>query len=69
MSIRTLPITVSQIFCKTILNFKGIVKSIIEPEDNFWSNSLCINGLTHSHLWCTHGMANMTHMDISSIDF
>ena len=29
------PITVLQVFCKIILNFKDIVKSIKGPDDNF----------------------------------
>ena len=40
MSIRTLPTTLNQIFCKTILKFRIIVKSIIDPDDNFFRN-LC----------------------------
>ena len=35
ISIRTLPTTLFQIFLKTILNFKVIVKSIIDPDNNF----------------------------------
>ena len=31
-------------FLKTILNFKVIVKSIIDPDNNFWRSS-SINGL------------------------
>ena len=31
-------------FCETILNFKVFVKSIIDPDNNFWSSS-SINGL------------------------
>ena len=45
MSITTLPTTLLQIVCKTILNFKVIAKSTIDPDDNFWRNSLSINGL------------------------
>ena len=36
MSIRTLPkLTLLQIFCKIILNFKVIVKSLIDPYNHF----------------------------------
>ena len=45
MLIRTLPTTLLQIFCKIILNSKVIVKSIIDPDDNSWMNSLSFNGL------------------------
>ena len=38
ISMRRLPTTLLQIFCKTILNFKVIVKNIIDPDDNVWSN-------------------------------
>ena len=31
-------------FVKTILNFKVIVKSIIDPDDNFWTNSQLLTG-------------------------
>ena len=44
--IRTLPITLLQIFSKIILNPKVIVKSIIDPDGNFQSNSSAENGLT-----------------------
>ena len=43
MSIRTLPTTLLPIFCKTNFNFKAIVKSIIDPDDNFWSKCQWIN--------------------------
>ena len=33
MSIRTLPTYLLQIFCKTILNFKVIVRSTIDPDN------------------------------------
>ena len=39
MSIRILSATLFQIFCKIILNFKEIVKGIIDPDDNFQRNS------------------------------
>ena len=39
MSIRILSTTIFQIFCKIILNFKVIVKGIIDPDDNFQRNS------------------------------
>ena len=32
--LRTLPTTLIQIFCKIILNFQDIVKSILDPYDN-----------------------------------
>ena len=32
---RTLPTTLLQKCCKTILNLQVIVKSIIDPDDNF----------------------------------
>ena len=38
MSIRTLPTTLLQFFCKNILNIKVIIKSTIDPEDNFLRN-------------------------------
>ena len=38
MFIRTLPITLLQIFCKIIFNSKVIVKSIIDPDYDFWKN-------------------------------
>ena len=39
MLIRIVPTTLLQIFRKTILNYKDIVKSIIDPDDNFSKNS------------------------------
>ena len=30
-----MPTTLLQIFCKIILNYKVIIKSIIDPDDNF----------------------------------
>ena len=33
-----------RIFCKIIPNFKVIVKSIIDPDDNFWRNSKVYTG-------------------------
>ena len=44
MLIRTLPTSLLQIFCKIILNSKVIVKSIIDPDDNFCNNGLMVNG-------------------------
>ena len=44
MSIRILLTTLFQIFRKIILNFKVIVKSIIDPDDNFQRNSLALMG-------------------------
>ena len=38
MFIGALSPTLLQIFCKIILNSKVIVKSIIDPDDNFWRN-------------------------------
>ena len=35
MSIRKISTTLPQIFCKMIFNYKDIVKSIIDPDDNF----------------------------------
>ena len=40
---RTKPTTLLQIFCKMILISKVIVKSILDPDDNF---CMSINGLT-----------------------
>ena len=40
MLIRTLPITLLQIFCQIILNFKVIALSIIDPDDTLL-NSQC----------------------------
>ena len=42
MSVRTVPTTLLQIFCKTILTFKVIVKGIIDPDDNFWRKVLAL---------------------------
>ena len=39
MSISILSTTLFQIFCKIILNFTVIIKSIIDPDDNFQRNS------------------------------
>ena len=39
MSIRILSTTLLQIFCVIILNFIVIVKSIIDPDNNFQRNS------------------------------
>ena len=39
MSIRILSTTLFQIFCKLILNFIVIVKSIIDPDNNFQRHS------------------------------
>ena len=39
MSIRILSTTLFQIFRKIILNFKVIVESIMDPDDNFQRNS------------------------------
>ena len=39
MLFRTFAITLLQIFCKIILNFQVIVKSILDPDYNFWKNS------------------------------
>ena len=50
MSIRTSPTTLLQIFCKSTLNLKVIVKSIIDPDDNIWRKSLSINGLNNCYL-------------------
>ena len=36
--------TVLQMFCKIIFNFKVIVKSLKDPDDNFTSNSKALNG-------------------------
>ena len=44
MSIRTLPTTLLQIFCKVILNFRVIVKSITDPDENLWKNSYVLMG-------------------------
>ena len=45
MSFGTLPTTLLQILYKTILHFKVIVKSIIDPDYSSRGNSLSINGL------------------------
>ena len=37
--IRKRPITEVELFCKTTLNSKVIVKGIIDPDGNFWRNS------------------------------
>ena len=47
MSIRTLPTTLRQIFCKTNLDFKVIAKTIIDPDNNFrW----------HSYVFLSYGV-------------
>ena len=43
MFIRVLPSTLLQIFCKIILYYEVIVKSIIDPDDNFFWKGL-VNG-------------------------
>ena len=40
MLIRTLLTTLLQIFCQTILNAEFIIKSILDPDDNIWRNSV-----------------------------
>ena len=42
--IRTLPTTLLQIFCKISCNSKVIVKSIIDPDDNFQRMSKALMG-------------------------
>ena len=44
MLIRTLPTTFLQIFSKIILNSKVSVKSILDPDDNFWRNAQVLMG-------------------------
>ena len=44
---RTLPTTLLQTFCKIILNSKVIIKSIIDPDDNFSRNSRDLLGWTY----------------------
>ena len=39
MFIRILPTALVQIFCDIILNSKVLVKSMLDPDDNFCSNS------------------------------
>ena len=39
MLIKTLPPTLLQIFCEIFHISKVIVKSIVDPDDNFWMNS------------------------------
>ena len=39
MLFQTSPATLLQIFCKIILNFQVIVRSIGGPDDNFWRSS------------------------------
>ena len=51
MLIRTLSTNLLQIFCEIFLNSKVIVKSIIDPDDNFYGNSVSINGLHMSPAW------------------
>ena len=46
MSIRTSSTTLLQIFCKTILDSKVIVKSVIDPDDTILRTSLDINGFS-----------------------
>ena len=45
MFIRTSSTTFPQIFFKIILDSKVIIKSTEDPDDNFWRNSLSVNGL------------------------
>ena len=49
--IRTLSTNLLQIFCEIFLNSKVIIKSIIYPDNNFYGNSLSINGLQMSLAW------------------
>ena len=44
MLIKTLATTLLQIIDKIIFNFKVIVKSIIDPDDNFERNSWALIG-------------------------
>ena len=48
--IQNIPRTLLQIFCEVILNFKVIVKSILDPEDNFLEELLSIRGINHTGL-------------------
>ena len=50
MSIRTLPTPLLQIFYKIIVNSSVIFKSVINPDDICWRNSLSISGLDKLHL-------------------
>ena len=40
MFIRTRPTNLLQIFCKMIVNFKVIVKSMKDPDDTRWDDGL-----------------------------
>ena len=42
---RTLPATLLQIYFEVFLNSKVIVNSIGDPDNNFKSNSISINGV------------------------
>ena len=53
MIFRTLPTTLLQIFCKIIPNFKDIVKSIVDPDDDCWRNSS-----RHHHPGIIRGIGN-----------
>ena len=44
MLFRTLPTTLFQIFCKIIVNFQAIAKSIKDPDENVKSNSYALMG-------------------------
>ena len=45
MLFRIIPTLLFQIFFKIILNSKVIIKIIIDPDGNYYGNSLSINGL------------------------
>ena len=49
--IRTLPTTSLQMFYKIILKFHVIVKTIIDPYDNFSKNSLALMGVENDMIW------------------
>ena len=48
MLVRTLVTVLLQIFCKSFFISKVIVKGMKDPDNNFKSNSLSINGLKWS---------------------
>ena len=45
MFIKTLPTTPLQIVCEMVLNSKVMVKSLVNPDNNFQEELLSVNGL------------------------
>ena len=64
MSIRTLPTTLLQTFCKIILNLKVIVKSTIDPYNHFNDN---LQAKAKENIWCKNVNKNIPHNSPSNI--